>query len=63
MAVNMAEHIDSVISLCINVSNKLLKDVPMEQSTEQPTDVPIEQPAEVLTQPPKDMLTTDMPLE
>ena len=59
----MAEHIDSVISLCINVSNKLLKDVPMEQSTEQPTDVPIEQPAEVLTQPHKDMLTTDMPLE
>ena len=54
-AVNMAEHIDTVISSRIDASNKPLKDVPMKQSTEQPTDVP--------TQPPKDVPTTDMTLE
>jgi hypothetical protein len=54
-AVNMAEHIDTVISSRIGVSNKPLKDVPMKQSTEQPTDVPIEQPTDVPTQPPKDV--------
>ena len=59
----MAEHIDSVVSLCIDMSNKPLKDVPMEQSTEQPMDMLIEQLAEVLTQPPKDVPTTDMLLE
>jgi hypothetical protein len=59
----MAEDIDTVFSSRIDVSTKPLKDVPVKQSTKQPTDVLIEQPTEVPTQPPKGVPTTDMPLE